>query len=126
MSNGAREEHLKAEVTPWNGEENAEARDMELDSGEKIAGRDFSLCLEYNMQRLQKQVGGSNRRGGDEEAAKDGHHERSDKENYIKRKHGCQKTVGGSRSCLRRIVRKHGRTQDGRIPCRNGMNGWST
>ena len=29
------------------------------------------------------------------------------------------KTVGGSRSCLRRIVRKHGPTQDGRMPCKN-------
>ena len=36
------------------------------------------------------------------------------------------KTVGGSRSCLRKIVRKHGPTQDGRTPCRNGMNGRST
>ena len=32
----------------------------------------------------------------------------------------------GSRSCWRRIVRKHGSTQDGKIPCRNGTNGWST
>ena len=28
------------------------------------------------------------------------------------------KTVGGSRSCLRCTVRKHGPTQDGRIPCK--------
>ena len=26
----------------------------------------------------------------------------------------------------RKTVRKHGPTQDGRTPCRNGMNGWST
>ena len=42
-----------------------------------------------------KQAGGANRSGGDEAAAKDGHHERSDKENQIKRNHGCQKIVGG-------------------------------
>ena len=50
----AREEPLKAEVTPWNGEEYAKARDMKLESGEKIAGREiFSLFREYNLQRLQ-------------------------------------------------------------------------
>ena len=31
------------EVTPWNGEEYAETREIKLESGEKIAGREFSL-----------------------------------------------------------------------------------
>ena len=53
--------------------------------------------------------------------------ERSDKEYQIKRKEGWMpKIVGGSWSCLRRIVRKHGPTQDEWIPCRNGTNGWNT
>ena len=76
------------------------------------------MFREYSLQRLQskqeEQAGGASRRGGDEAAAKDGHHERSEG----KRKHGCKKTVGGSRSCLRKIVRQHGPTQDGRTPCR--------
>ena len=45
------------EVTPWNGKEYAETRDIKLESVE------------------------INRRGGDEAAAKDDYHERSDKEN---------------------------------------------
>ena len=34
-------------------EEYAEKRDIKLESGEKIAGREFSLFREYNLQRLQ-------------------------------------------------------------------------
>ena len=37
---------FKAEITPWNGEEHAKTRHIKLESGKKIAGRDFSLCLE--------------------------------------------------------------------------------
>ena len=36
----------KAEVTPWNGKECAETRNIKLESREKIAGRDLSPCLE--------------------------------------------------------------------------------
>ena len=37
------------------------------------------------------------------------------------------KTVGEPRRCFRRIVRKHGLTQDEKmIPFRNGVNGWNT
>ena len=102
MSKRARKEPSKAEVNPWNGKECAEARNTKLASGEKIAGREFSLCLEYNLQRLQSKQ---------EELAEEGcHHERSDKENKINRKHGCKKPLAGPRSCLRKIVRKHGPT----------------
>ena len=44
----------------------------------------------------------------------------------IRSKGRMPKIVGGFRSCLRRIVRKHGPTQDGRIPRRNGTSGWNT
>ena len=56
-------------------------RNLKLESGEKTAGLEFSLFRDYNLQRLQKQAGGVNRRGGDKAAAKDGYRERSDKEN---------------------------------------------
>ena len=46
----------------------------------RLLGTNFSLFREYNLQRLQ---------GGDEAAAKDGYHERSEKENQIERKDGC-------------------------------------
>ena len=46
----------------------------------RLLGTNFSLFREYKLQRLQ---------GGDEAAAKDGYHVRSDKENQIKRKDGC-------------------------------------
>ena len=36
----------KVEETPWNGEEYAETREIKLESGEKIAGRTFSLSSE--------------------------------------------------------------------------------
>ena len=35
-----------AEVTPWNGEEYAETRDIKLESGEQIVGREFSPRLD--------------------------------------------------------------------------------
>ena len=34
---------LKAEVTPWNGEEYAKTRDINIESGEKTAGQEFFL-----------------------------------------------------------------------------------
>ena len=48
-SKRTREEPLKVEVTPWNGEEYAETRDLKLQSGEKIAGREFSPCSENTI-----------------------------------------------------------------------------
>ena len=39
----------KAGVTPWNGKECAETRNIKLESGEKIAGRDFSPCSEKTI-----------------------------------------------------------------------------
>ena len=54
----------------------------------RLLGKNF-LCLEHNLQRFAKQAGGVNRTGGDEAAAKDGYHERSEKEDQIKRKDGC-------------------------------------
>ena len=50
------------------------------------------------VQRIQhaasaKQAGGVNRRGGDEAAAKDDNHERSDEEDQIERKDGCQEPM---------------------------------
>ena len=37
-----------------------------------------------------------------------------------------KKTLVGLGVAWRQIVKKHGPTQDGRIPCKNGMNGWNT
>ena len=117
---------FKGRGDPRNGKEAAEARNIILESGEKTAGQEFFLVERIQFTAFAKQAGGASRRGGDEAAAKDGHHEISDKENQTKRKDGCQKNVAGSRSCLRRIVRKHGPTQGGRTPRRNGMTGWNT
>ena len=93
---------------------------MEKSMRDKTVGRRLSGTNFLFVQRIQtaasaKQAGGANGRGRDEAAAKNGDHARSEKENQIKRKDPT--TVGVSRSCLRRIVRKHGPTQDGRIPC---------
>ena len=87
-SKRAREEHLKAEVTLFYGEKYARTRNTELESGEKIVGQELSLFI-TQLAAFAKQAGGVNRRGGDEAAAKDGYHERSDKEDQIKRKDGC-------------------------------------
>ena len=45
-SKRAREGPLKAEVTPWNGEEYAKTGDIKLESGEKTAGQEVSPFLE--------------------------------------------------------------------------------
>ena len=55
--------------------------------------RIFSLLREIQLAAFAKQTGGVNRRGGDEAAAKDGYHERSDKENQIKSKDRCQQSL---------------------------------
>ena len=57
----------------------------------KLLDNNFSLLRGIQLAAFAKQAGGVNRRGGDEAAAKDGCHERSDKENQIKRKNGCPK-----------------------------------
>ena len=43
--------------------------------------RDDCWARFFSLFRSAKQAGGAIKRGGDEAAAKDGHHERSDKEN---------------------------------------------
>ena len=42
-SKRAGQEPLKAEVTPWNGEEYARTRNIRLEGGEKTAGQEFFL-----------------------------------------------------------------------------------
>ena len=61
----------------------------------RLLGKNFILVYRIQLAAFAKQAGGVNRRGGDEAAAKDGYHERSDKENQIKRKDGCQKSLVG-------------------------------
>ena len=89
--------------------------------GEKIVGHEFSLCSENTICSVS--AGGVNRSGGDEAAAKNDYHERSDEENQMKRKERMLRTDGGSLNSWRQIVKKRGPTQDGRILCRNGMIG---
>ena len=87
-SKRATEGHLKAEGALCYGEKYARTRNTELESGEKIVGQKFSLFI-TQLAAFAKQAGGVNKTGGDEAAAKDGDHEKSDKEDRIKRKDGC-------------------------------------
>ena len=60
-----------------------------------LLGKNFLLVQRIQFKALAKQARGANRGGGHEAATKGGHHGRSDKENLIKRKHGCQKPLVG-------------------------------
>ena len=51
----------------------------------RLLGNTFLFVERIQLAAFAKQTGGVNRRGGDEAAAKDGYHERSDKENQIKK-----------------------------------------
>ena len=110
-SKRARKGLPKAEATHWNEKECEEAG-----STRGCWARLFSLFREYNLQRRQS---------NQEEQTKDEEMKQQqrmanmkDLIKKIKTKEAwLPKTVGGSRSCLRRIVRKHGPTEDGRIPC---------
>ena len=87
---------FEVEVTLGIGGECAKTRNTKIRKwGGYGWARFFSLFKEYSLQRLQKQAGGVHRRGGGEAAAKNGYHERSDKENQIERKDGCQKSLAG-------------------------------
>ena len=57
-------------------------------------GENFLLVQKIEFAASAKQAGGVYRRG-DEAAAMDDYHERSGKENQIRRKHGCQKPLAG-------------------------------
>ena len=61
----------------------------------RLLGKNFLFVWRIQLAAFAKQTGGVNRRGGDEAAAKDGYHDRSDQENQIKRKDGCQKSLVG-------------------------------
>ena len=58
-------------------------------------GANFLLAWRKQLAASAQQVGGVNRRGGDEAAAKGRYHERHDEENQIKRKDGCPKPIVG-------------------------------
>ena len=57
--------------------------------------KNFLFVQRIQLAVFAEQAGGVNRREGDEAVAKDGHHERSDEENQIKRKNGCQEPMVG-------------------------------
>ena len=54
-----------------------------------MLGKNFLLFQRVQLAATAKQAGGVDGRRGDEAAAKNGYHERSEKENQIKRKNGC-------------------------------------
>ena len=72
------------EALPWTGEEYARTREQEVRNKRverRLLGSIlFSLFRKESIRfvALAKQAGGVNRRRGDEAAAKDGYHERSD------------------------------------------------
>ena len=55
----------------------------------RLLGKNFLLVLRIQLAASAKQAGGVDRRGGDKAAAKNGYHEKSDKEIQIKRMNGC-------------------------------------
>ena len=55
----------------------------------RLLGKNCLFVLRIQFAASAKQAGGVDGRRGDEAAAKNGYHERSDKENQIKRKNGC-------------------------------------
>ena len=54
----------------------------------RLLGKNFLLVQRIQLAASAKRAGGVSGRGGYEAAAKDGDHERSEKENQIKRKNG--------------------------------------
>ena len=91
---------------------------------ERLLGKNFLVVQRIQLAASAKQAGGVNGRRRDEAAAKNGDHERSDKENQVKREKLTLKADGGFLNCWLQTVRKRGSTQDGRTPCRNGKIGW--
>ena len=79
-SKRAREENKRCKIRKWR---------------EDCWAKNFLLVQRIQLAAFAKQAGGVNRRGGDEAAAKDGYHERSDEENQIKRQDGCPKPMVG-------------------------------
>ena len=62
----------------------------------KLAERMEEEVLDKYKVEAAKQAGGVNRRGGDEAAAQDGYHERSDKEKSDQKEGWMPRIVGGS------------------------------
>ena len=59
----------------------------------RLPGKILLLVWTIQLAASAKQAGGVNGRRGEEAAAKNGYHERSDEENQIKRKGGCQEPI---------------------------------
>ena len=79
------------------GKAKGEKQEVENNNVERrLLGKNFLLFWRIQLAAIAKHAGGVDGRRRDEAAAKNGYHERSDEENQIQRKNGCQEpTVGG-------------------------------
>ena len=82
------EEYTKAEVSRRSGGWSRESKYQPRKWREDCCARIFLWFREYDLQRMQKNAGKPDGKGGDEAAAKDESHDRYDKEKQIKGQNG--------------------------------------